>query len=276
MSFFHRTLLLSLLLHGAAIFFSMNYAYISTKHKPIFIDLTFIRLSEGLTGDLVKKPSSRGNNAPLIVKKQRVPEKTAPQAATNRVQAYPKEVVQKTRAERMAAQPVNSDPAQQVERERKSPSTENRSPSGRQAASKTSSANSTGSESAISAQPGDGARAHGKSGDSGDAGGLGTLAGNSPKQLQSKYLSENFAYIKDIIQKRLTYPGKARREGMEGEARVSFVILENGQVSDIRIISSTGYAILDSNVIETIREVAPFPKPPVKAELRMPIFYRLE
>jgi hypothetical protein len=34
---------------------------------------------------------------------------------------------------------------------------------------------------------------------------------------------------------------------------------------NIRIIRGTGYEILDINLIETIKEVAPFPKPPISA-----------
>lgn len=72
------------------------------------------------------------------------------------------------------------------------------------------------------------------------------------------------------------YPSKARREGLTGKVFVSFVILENGQVINIRILRSTGYEVLDLNLIETIKEVAPFPKPPKKAELQMLLSYRLE
>jgi len=276
MSFFHRTLLLSLLLHGAVISFFLNYAFTSTKQKPVVIELTFNQLSDGLKGDSMKKPSDRGNKASPVANKQSTPEMAVQQTAASQVKAYSKDVIHKTQAEKMVTNPVRSDPAPQVVREQQPSSRENRSPSGKQAAGETHSASSTGSESGKSGQPGGGAQANGKSGGPGDGGGFGKGTGNSPEQLRSKYLSENFAYIKDIIQKHLTYPSKARREGLEGKARVSFIILENGQVSNIRIISSTGYEILDLNVIDTIKEVAPFPKPPVKAELRMPIFYRLE
>ena len=61
-----------------------------------------------------------------------------------------------------------------------------------------------------------------------------------------------------------------------GKAMVSFIIMENGQVANIKIIRSTGYEILDVNLVETIKEVAPFPKPPIKAELHIPYTYRLE
>ena len=100
--------------------------------------------------------------------------------------------------------------------------------------------------------------------------------GNSPELLQKKYLSEYFAYILKIIQDHIVYPKKARREGLTGKALVSFVILENGQVANIKLLRSTGYEILDLNLIETIKGVAPFPKPPIKAVLQMQLTYHLE
>jgi protein TonB len=100
--------------------------------------------------------------------------------------------------------------------------------------------------------------------------------GKSQEQLKTGYLKEHFAYIKDIIQKNIIYPPRARRMGWTGRVVVSFIINESGRTSNERIIESSGFDILDGNVIETVRAVSPFPRPPVKAELRVPIIYRLE
>jgi len=74
----------------------------------------------------------------------------------------------------------------------------------------------------------------------------------------------------------LTYPRKALKEGWSGTVLLSFIILENGQVSNIRILKSSGHEILDTNVIDTIKTISPFPKPPLRAELHMQIPYQLE
>jgi protein TonB len=100
--------------------------------------------------------------------------------------------------------------------------------------------------------------------------------GKSQEQLRAGYLKEHFAYIKDIIQKNIVYPPRARRMGWAGRVVVSFIINESGRTSNERIVESSGFDVLDGNVIETVRAVSPFPKPPVKAELRVPIIYRLE
>lgn len=93
---------------------------------------------------------------------------------------------------------------------------------------------------------------------------------------RGKYLKSHFIYIKNMIQRNLTYPRVARKMGWEGKVTVSFVVCENGYVDSIKIIETSGIRILDNNAVDTIRRVSPFPKPPVKAELIVPIVYRLE
>lgn len=95
------------------------------------------------------------------------------------------------------------------------------------------------------------------------------------ENLRNRYLREHFAYIRDLILKNLTYPSVARKNGWQGKLRIAFIIRENGRVESIRIIESSGYGVLDRNVVETIREVQPFPKPPVRAELVIPVAYVL-
>lgn len=108
---------------------------------------------------------------------------------------------------------------------------------------------------------------------SGTGGGGG---GATADQLRNRYLKEHFTYIRDLIQKSISYPARARKFGWAGKVVVTFIVHESGRVSNERVIASSGYELLDNNVIGTIREVSPFPKPPVKAELRIPIVYSLE
>ena len=114
-------------------------------------------------------------------------------------------------------------------------------------------------------------------GNGGFGGGVGTGGGGgSAEELRNKYLSEHFAYIKDIIQENIIYPPRAQRMGWQGKVIIDFIIMENGSAANIKIAKSSGFVVLDNNVIETVKAVAPFPKPPIKAELRVPIIYRLE
>jgi len=99
--------------------------------------------------------------------------------------------------------------------------------------------------------------------------------GGNPEQLRSRYRKEHFEYIRKIIQQNIAYPDRAQRNGWEGQVVVMFSVMQNGRVKDIRIRKSSGYGILDENVLETIRKVEPFPRPPVAVELVIPVSYRL-
>jgi protein TonB len=104
----------------------------------------------------------------------------------------------------------------------------------------------------------------------------GSGKGESAEQLRSRYRAEHFAYIKKIIEENLSYPPRAQRMGMSGRVVVAFEVLNSGRVQNIRIAKSTGYEMLDENVVETIRKVEPFPKPPVPVKLTIPFSYGLE
>jgi len=133
-----------------------------------------------------------------------------------------------------------------------------------------------------SAAPGEAAEGHG-SGAGTTAGVAGAGKGESgpgaadgadaPKR---QYLEGNFGYIRDLIVKNLKYPYVARRMDWKGSVTVAFVILENGNVEAIRVTHSSGHDLLDQSVLKTVRALQPFPRPPVRAELIIPIAFRLE
>ncbi len=103
--------------------------------------------------------------------------------------------------------------------------------------------------------------------DGGD--GRGQLAG------RAQYLKKHFRYIKDRIQRSICYPRIARKRGWEGRVVVSFVVCEDGRVQDMRIVESSGFSVLDKNAMAAVHEAVPFPRPPVRAELIVPVVYRL-
>lgn len=93
---------------------------------------------------------------------------------------------------------------------------------------------------------------------------------------QKRYLHEHFAYIRNRIGKELRYPRQAVRMGWSGRVTVTFMVLLDGSVSELRVSGSSGVPLLDSNALDTVRKAAPFPKPPVSARLVMPMDYILE
>lgn len=92
---------------------------------------------------------------------------------------------------------------------------------------------------------------------------------------KAKYLKEHFLYIRDLIMKNIAYPRIARKMGWEGKVVISFVIKEDGSVDNIRVVESCGNNVLDKDAIETVKRAVPFPKPPVRAEIVIPVVYRL-
>ncbi|MEW6053030.1 MAG: energy transducer TonB [Nitrospirota bacterium] len=89
------------------------------------------------------------------------------------------------------------------------------------------------------------------------------------------YMKENFSYIKNMIQKNAIYPKIARHFGWEGKVTVSFVILSNGSVKEMKIQQSSGRELLDQSALEAVRNTSPFPVPPAEAQILIPIVYSL-
>ena len=93
--------------------------------------------------------------------------------------------------------------------------------------------------------------------------------------IKELYVKVNFHHIKDNIQNNISYRRLAREMGWEGKVIVSFMVGKDGKIQEVRIVESSGFAALDKNAIATIRKAAPFPCPPVSAELVVPVIYRL-
>jgi protein TonB len=106
-------------------------------------------------------------------------------------------------------------------------------------------------------------------GSSGDGSGGGGHSG------KTKYLKENFSYIRDMIQKKVIYPKIARQMGWQGKVTVSFIIFANGFPKDIKIMQTSGIEALDSSATVAVKDASPFPKPPCEAQIIIPLIYKL-
>ncbi len=100
--------------------------------------------------------------------------------------------------------------------------------------------------------------------------------GHEEASAGGRYVQGNYEYIRKHIMESLIYPAVAQKRGWRGKVLVSFVINEGGEVEDITIVTSCGHDLLDSNVISTIHKAAPFPKPPERAQIILPIVYDLK
>lgn len=100
-------------------------------------------------------------------------------------------------------------------------------------------------------------------------------AGAAKKVMEQHYVKSHFVYIKKIIEKNISYPPMARRMGWQGKVQVSFIVCKDGKVTDLHIYESSGHAQLDRNALETVRQAAPFPSPPVRVKLVLPVTYTI-
>jgi protein TonB len=89
------------------------------------------------------------------------------------------------------------------------------------------------------------------------------------------YARRNYTYIQRRIRDRLVYPSQARRAGIQGVAEIAFTIHEDGTVSGVTVLVSSGQESLDQAAIAAIHAAAPFPRPPAPARLSIPVAFRL-
>lgn len=104
-----------------------------------------------------------------------------------------------------------------------------------------------------------------------------------PKNTQTKQVISDFeiqSFLKKvyyIIYQHKSYPLRAKKLHIQGEVIVHFTLFSNGEISDIKIMKSSGAKFLDEHAIETIIDASDsFPKPPSKMEMKIPIKYFLK
>lgn len=64
------------------------------------------------------------------------------------------------------------------------------------------------------------------------------------------------------IDEAFVYPRLSYRRGEEGTVELELTIDQNGSLSDLRLLKSSGHETLDRAAIRAIQEAAPFPPPP--------------
>ena len=100
-------------------------------------------------------------------------------------------------------------------------------------------------------------------------------AGDVITSEKTRYFKMHFSYIKDIIHRQIIYPATAKKMGWEGKVIVSFIISSEGNTRNIMISKSSGHEILDENAVKAVKRASPFPKPPVEAQIIIPVLYQL-
>jgi periplasmic protein TonB len=88
------------------------------------------------------------------------------------------------------------------------------------------------------------------------------------------YLDKHLSQIRNLINKNVHYPKRARKLSIEGIVVVKFKINENGSIENIAILE--GHKFLQNATIEAIQEASKsFPKTNKSIEIQIPIEYKL-
>lgn len=113
-----------------------------------------------------------------------------------------------------------------------------------------------------------------QSGD-GRAAGEGADTSGDRDNAWNRYLGE----VRRLVERHKTYPRQARLRRQEGEVRVRFALDAEGRVTDLRLVESSGSALLDRHV-ERLIERLELPPPPADIDvtgrtITLPVRFRL-
>jgi TonB family protein len=90
------------------------------------------------------------------------------------------------------------------------------------------------------------------------------------------YLINNIKTIASITKRFLEYPYLSIQANQSGVCVVEFYLYPNGTISDIKVIKSSRYFLLDDNTIETIKEAySDYPRPSKNTLIKILVTYNL-
>ena len=93
---------------------------------------------------------------------------------------------------------------------------------------------------------------------------------------EDAYVQKHIAEIMVLLRENLYYPRMARKRHMEGKVVVSFTLLKNGKIIDIKIVEAKK-KLLGKAAVTTIERLrGKFPLPDETLHLKVPIMYRLK
>lgn len=91
-----------------------------------------------------------------------------------------------------------------------------------------------------------------------------------------KFIKSNLDKIGKITQRYLRYPAIAGKVGQEGDNIVEFYLHPNGDITDLKLLHSSGYTLLDDNSLHTIKiAYKDYPYPIETTKIRIRVMYRI-
>ncbi len=100
-------------------------------------------------------------------------------------------------------------------------------------------------------------------------------------QRKTSPVSEYVRSVSQQIRRNFVYPWAAKEANLEGSLRLALRVYYTGELLDVEIRESSGYAVLDENAVNMVKKVAPYP--PFSPEMQqkelwidLPIVYKTE
>ncbi|HLD13883.1 MAG TPA: energy transducer TonB [Burkholderiales bacterium] len=89
------------------------------------------------------------------------------------------------------------------------------------------------------------------------------------------------AQLHTSLARHFDYPYVARLRGWEGSVLLAFIVQASGNLNDIRILRSSGFAVLDDSAVDSLKKVQHLPEAVAllqgrDIEMRLPVIYRLK
>jgi protein TonB len=105
----------------------------------------------------------------------------------------------------------------------------------------------------------------------------GVVDGQKSQQDTARILQDS---LYSAIKPQFYYPRLARQRGWQGEVHVGLRVEADGHLSSLRIIQTSGYSMLDSAALSTLRKVAYIPEAKVVLnglhfDMVLPVIYQL-
>jgi protein TonB len=99
----------------------------------------------------------------------------------------------------------------------------------------------------------------------------------SRQQLRDNHL---MAMLRNELAEHFVYPMLARRRGWEGEVHVAALLAADGSIHDLRLLGSSGYAVLDRDALATLARIGTLPRARHwlagrEFSFELPVLYRL-
>lgn len=95
------------------------------------------------------------------------------------------------------------------------------------------------------------------------------------EQQRHELSKEHYEYIRTMVTGKTLYPPMARRMGWEGKTVVSFTIIHDGSIKNVRVTRGSGHGVLDQAALNAVKSASPFSLPPVQADITIPVQFTL-